>query len=232
MIIYYIKLEEKMDKKVLVFTNYGSWFRGLTEITKRVDWYDSYPEMSTPLVKCVSEPGTETTLQPVDNLSAEGVYLVFDEISQSMLASLLDQCKQNNDRLFILLHTRGYYTDSKDFESWQKNCSFAKGMHESGVKYKYEPVFDILTDKLGDTLNRITDSIFMPLDNAINNFLDECAMPKKKLENLLSYHILCEEGFKEELEAFLKKYESCQSYLEYAEEWDRLKDLLKSDSEK
>lgn len=221
-----------MDKKVLVFTNYGSWYRGLPEITKRVDWYDSYPEISNPLVKCVSEPGAETTLQPVNNLSAEGVYLVFDEISQNMLATLLDECTQNNDRLFILLHTRGYYTDSKDFESWQKNCSFAKGMHESGIKNKYEPVFDILTDKLGDELNRIINSIFMPLDNAINTFLDECAEPKKKLENLLSYHILCEEGFKDAMEAFRNKYESCQNYLEYAEEWDRLRDLLKRDNEK
>lgn len=221
-----------MDKKVLVFTNYGSWYRGLPEITKRVDWYDSYPEISNPLVKCVSEPGSETILQPVSNLSDEGVYLVFDEISQNMLATLLDECTQNNDRLFILLHTRGYYTDSKDFESWEKNCSFAKGMHESGIKYKYEPVFDILTDKQGDELNRITHSIFMPLDNAINTFLDECAVPKKKLENLLSYHILCEEGFKDAVEAFRNKYESCQSSSEYAEEWDRLNNLLKGVSEK
>lgn len=220
-----------MDK-VLVFTNYESWYRGLPKITERVDWYDSYPEISNPLVKCVSEPGTETTLQPVNNLSSEGVYLVFDEISQNMLATLLDECTQNNDRLFILLHTRGYYTDSKNFESWQKNCFFAKGMHESGIKNKYEPVFDILTDKLGDTLNRITNSIFMPLDNAINSFLDECAEPKKKLENLFSYHILCEQGFKNELDAFLKKYESCQKSSEYAEDWDRLNELLQGVSEK
>ena len=49
---------------------------------------------------------------------------------------------------------------------------------------------------------------------------------KKKLENLFSYHILCEQGFKNELDAFLEKYELCQSSSEYAEDWDRLNEIL------
>ena len=220
-----------MDK-VLVFTNYESWYRGLPKITERVDWYDSYPELINPLVKCVTEQGTETILQPVDNLSSSGVYLVFDQIDRSILATLLDDCKQNNDRLFILLHSRGFYTQPHDFETWKEICSFAKGIHESGIKHKYELVFDILTDKEGDQLNRIINSIFMPLNNAIHCFLEECMEPKKKLSNILSYHILCEQGFKNELDAFLKKYESCQKSSEYAEDWDRLNDLLRGVSEK
>ena len=216
-----------MDK-VLVFTNYESWYRGLQKITKRVDWYDSFPEMNNPLVKCVVEQGTGTKLQPVDNLTGEGVYLVYDEIFQDELAPLLDECKMNNDRLFIMLHTNGIYTCSNHFEPWREICVFAKGMHEPDNIY--ELVFDILTDNKGNEINRIVNSIF--LINAVIDFLRECHTPKKDLGKILSYQILCEKGFSEAMRAFKMKYDSCESYLEYKEDYEKLRSLLEEGTKK
>ena len=220
-----------MDK-VLVFSNYGSWFRGFPKIAKRVDWYDSYPVLDNPLTLCITEQGTETTLRPVDNLSAEGVYLVFDQINKKMLAPLLDACKQNKDKLFILIHTKGCYTHTNEFESWKEICFFEKGMHQSDKEKetKYEQVFNILTDKEGDKLNRIFNSVFKPV--TVNDFVTECLEPNKKLENLLSYQVLCEKGYSEALEEFRKKYESCESFLEYSKDLERVRDLLTSNGEK
>lgn len=220
-----------MDKKVLLLTNFGSWYDGIPDrIRNKVDWKEkSYPNKNNPIVKCVTNQGCSAMLQPVDNLSAEGIYLVFDDISHTKLDALLDECEQKHDLIFVLFHSIGYYKHQGAFSSW-KHLFPIKGMHEEGDSY--ELTFNILTDSENDKLNRIINSVFMPLDNAINTFLDECTEPKKNLENLLSYHILCEEGFKDAVEAFRNKYESCQSSSEYAEDWDRLNDLLKGVSEK
>ena len=220
-----------MDKKVLLLTNFGSWYNVIpSSIQNKVDWNEkSYPNKYNPIVKCVTNHGCSTMLIPVDSLSSEGIYLVFDDISHTKLDALLDECEQKHDLVFVLFHSSGYYKHQGAFSSW-KHLFPIKGMHEEGDLY--EIVFNILTDSENDKLNRIINSVFMPLDNAINNFLDECSKPNKKLENILSYHILCEEGFKDAMEAFRNKYESCQNHLEYAEEWDRLNDLLKGVSEK
>ena len=139
----------------MLLTNFNSWYMGMpSKIKKRVNWNeDSYPDEENPITKCATDKDDRIILQSVSNLSAEGVYLVFDQIDKSRLATLLDNCKRNNDRLFILLHSRGFYTQPVDFEKWKEICTFAKGMHEPGIKYRYEPVFDILTDNLGDAIH-------------------------------------------------------------------------------
>ena len=220
-----------MDK-VLIFTNYNSWYRGLKKIIKRVDWYDSYPDLNNPLVKCVVEQGAKTTLQPVDNLSEDGVYLVFDEIIQDELYPLLDKCKQDKDRLFILFHSNGNYKSTKYFEPWEEISTFASGMHQSGMNYEH--VFDILTDNLDDKTNRIINSVFKARFNAnvIMDFLHECHTPQKRLEETRSYQVLCHEGFGDAMKTFKEKYDSCNSFSEYEEEYNKLNALLMKGSKK
>lgn len=220
--------------KVLVFTNYNSWYLGFPKIKTKVDWSDSYPELNNPLVKCVTGQGTEKFLQPVGQLSEEGVYLVYDEIGQEILAPLLDKCKQDNDRLFILIHSKGGYTHPNDFESWKEICTVAKGIHEQDLEHKlknklerkYEYVFNILIDDEDDKTNRIINSIFKPFNNAVISFLRECCTPNKDLEKTLSYQVLCEEGFRDALDSFRKKYDSSENYLEYKEDLEKLRSLL------
>lgn len=221
-----------MDK-VLVFTNCKSWYLGFPKITKKVDWYDFYPDLNNPpLVKCVTEPGTKTILRPVDDFSDEGVYLVYDQISKDVLAPLLDGCKQDKDKLFILLHTHGNYTSPNVFEPWKDICSFAKGIHETGEKHKYELVFKILADNLDDKTNRIIESVFKTLINAVIEFLHECHIPKKRLEETRSYQVLCHEGFGDALRVFKEKYDSCNSFSEYEEDYNKLNALLTKGSKK
>ena len=215
-----------MDK-VLVFTNCKSWYLGFPKITKKVDWYDFYPDLNNPpLVKCVTEPGTKTILRPVDDFSDEGVYLVYDQISKDVLAPLLDECKRDNDKLFILLHTHGNFTHPSDFAPWKEICSFAKGIHETGEKHKYELVFKILTDNVGDKTNRIVESVFKTIINAVIAFLLECLTPKKCLEDTRSYQVLCQEGFADAMKAFKAKYDSCNSFSEYEEDYNNLQAFL------
>lgn len=216
-----------MDK-VLIFTNYNSWYRGLKKITKRVDWYDSYPDLNNPLVKCVVEQGAKTTLQPVDNLSEDGVYLVFDEIIQDELYPLLDKCKQDKDRLFILLHSHGYYKSTKYFEPWEEISTFASGRHQSDMNYEH--IFDILTDNLGDKTNRIINSAF--IFEVVIKFLQDSHSPHKELEKILSYQILSEKGFGDAMKTFKEKYDSCNSFSEYEEDYNKLNALLMKRSKK
>lgn len=220
-----------MDKVVLL-TNFYSWYLGMpSKIRKRVNWNeDSYPNVDNPITKCVTDKDDRIILQPVANLSAEGCYLVFDEISKASLQVLFDDCEKKKEQTFVLFHSQGFHNTQNKFNRWNYLFPYG-GMHEEGWGNSYEPVFDILTDSEGDKLNRIVNSVFMPL--VIHDFTEKCLVPNKRIElvNSPSYHILCEQGFKNELDAFLKKYESCQSSSEYAEEWDRLNDLLKGVSE-
>lgn len=219
--------------KVVLLTNFDSWYMGIpSEIKERVDWNEeSYPNEDNPLAKCVIDKDERIILQPVADLSAEGCYLVFDEISPSSLKALFNDSEKKKDQTFVLFHSHGCYNKQNKFNRWKHIFPYG-GMHMDEWGNFYKPVFDILTDLEGDKLNRIVNSIFMPL--VIHDFTDKCLVPNKRIElvNLPSYHILCEQGFKKELDAFLKKYESCQSSSEYAEEWDRLNDLLKGVSEK
>ena len=221
-----------MDKKVLLLTNFGSWYNVIpSSIQNKVDWNEkTYPNKYNPIVKCVTNHGCSTMLLPVDSLSAEGIYLVFDDISHTELDTLLHECEEKHDLIFVLFHNGGSYKHQGAFSEW-KHLFPIKGMHEED-EYSYVPTFKILTDSENDKLNRIVNLVFMPL--VIHDFTEKCLVPsiKDKLVNLPSYHILCEQGFKNELDAFLKKYESCQSTSEYAEDWDRLKDLLQGVSEK
>ena len=216
-----------MDKVVLL-TNFYSWYLGMpSKIRKRVNWEkDSYPNNKRPITKCVTDKDDRIILQPVDDLSAEGCYLVFDMIRLPLLKALFDDCEQKKDQTFVLFHSQGCFNRLNNFEQWR--CLFPyRGMHEEGWGNSYQPVFDRLTDSEGDKLNRIINSVFMPL--VIHDFTDKCLVPNKRIElvNLPSYHILCEQGFRNELDAFLNKYESCQSSSEYAEDWDRLNELLR-----
>lgn len=220
-------------KKVVLLTNFDSWYMGMPfEIRKRVNWNeDSYPNEKNPIAKCVTNKDDRIILQPVADLSAEGCYLMFDEISSSSLKILLDDCEKQKDQTFILFHSQGFHNTQNKFNRWNYLFPYG-GMHEEGWSNLYQPIFDILTDSEGDKLNRIVNSVFMPL--VVHDFTKKCLVPniKNELINLPSYHILYERGFKNELETFLRKYESCQSSSEYAEEWDRLNDLLKGVSEK
>lgn len=220
-------------KQVVLLTNFDSWYMGMpSKIRNRVNWKEnSYPNDNNPITKCVTDKDGRINLQPVADLSAEGCYLVFDETRPSSLKALFDDCEKKKDQTFVLFHSRGCFNKPNNFKRWR--CLFpCEGMHEEGWGNSYEPVFDRLTDSEGDKLNRIVNSVFMPL--VIHDFTEKCLVPsiKDKLVNLPSYHILCEQGFKNELDAFLKKYESCQKSSEYAEDWDRLNELLQGVSEK
>lgn len=221
-----------MDK-VLLLTNFDSWYLGIpSKIRKRVSWdEETYPNKNNPIVLCVTTKGSGATLQPVGDLSSEGVYLVFDGINRAKLDAMLDACEQNHDRVFILYHSSGYYNHPSAFSPW-KQLFPKKGMHEEGKQNLYEPAFDKLTDSEGDKLYRIIDAVFMPSYEAVLDLLQECLVPNKNLEQLPCYQTLSEEGFAETLEVFRKKYESSKNLCEYKEDLAGLRDLLTRGREK
>ena len=185
-------------KRVVLLTNFNSWDSGMPfEIRKRVNWNeDSYPDEDNPIAKCVTDKEYRIILHPVADLSAEGCYLVFDEISKASLQVLFDDCEKKRDQTYVLFHSQCFHNTQNKFNKWNYLFPYG-GMHEEGWGNSYEPVFDILTDSEGDKLNRIVNSVFMPL--VVHDFTDRSLMPncKDKLVNSPSYHILCERGFKD-----------------------------------
>lgn len=216
-----------MDK-VLVFTNINSGVLGLPAIMKKVrenkDWKYSYPNENSPIAICVENQGASATLRPINDFSEEGIYLVYDEIDNYLLDNLLKECKHNNDRLCVLIHSRGDYNDLNYFNV-RNNIYTLRGIHEQERIHFYEPVFDIIIDKDDNKLARVINSIFMP--EVIKGFLHECLVPNNKnLLNTPSYHFLYQGDFKGALESFMKRYESSNSLEEYKADLAILRDTL------
>ena len=108
-----------MDK-VLVFTNYNSGYQGLPSVRRIDEWYDSYPDESNPIVLCRYDKQVNgPTLQPVNHIIDEGIYLVYDEIERGLLDNLLIECGQMNDRICVLTHSKGNYKDLSYFNQWK-----------------------------------------------------------------------------------------------------------------
>lgn len=200
--------------KVLVFTNNYSWQCISETVTDLVDWDDSYPNSAAPLTLCT----TNRTLQSVDNISAEGVYLVYDAIDAQRLRLILNQCP--DDVFFILIHS---HPSPNVFCDWNKQSVVISGMHDNDEKNKYYPLFKILTDDKPDKTNRIIKAVFIETVKA--NFTSGCLFPNNKSDQFrLALKILKEQpDLKDAVEEFMLVYERCDDRSAYREHLNKLK---------
>ena len=210
--------------KILVFTNKTSW-RGMSDsIRNKVDWDKSYPKEISPLALCVAEQSGKMTLQLVDNISEDGVYLVYDAIDNDKLASILNKC--HSDFYYILIHRRPNVSVLSD---WNKQSVIISGMHENKDEEKYYPLFKILTDDESDKTNRIIKKVFM--ETIISNFTDGCRYPKNNSNQfLLAYNILRNNTcLKNDIDDFLSLYNKSDSRIDYIEKLNVLKTKLEEE---
>ena len=199
---------------VLVFTNNYSW-QGISElVTGRVDWDDSYTNSTNPLTFCT----TNRTLQSVDNISEEGVYLVYDDIDANRLRLILDQ--HSDDVFFILTHSQ---PKPIVFNDWNKQSVVISGMHDNEDNHVYYPLFKILTDDKPDKTNRIIKNVFIETVKA--NFKNGCKYPKNNSDQFaLALKILREQPvLKGAVDEFMSVYEQSDSFGAYKEHFEKLK---------
>lgn len=214
-----------MDK-VLIFTNENSWNNITKKIRDKVNW-DTYPNNNSPIMQCVVNNDGKVDLYSKPDFNEAGIYLIYDEINMAQLSQLLDKCK--NDSLYILLHS---YKEGRrrpeDFTPWERHCYIERGLHDNDDSFKYKPTFKIITDSEGNKTDRIIKNIFAPLEEAAMELLYICTVPKKKIEETDAYRTLIQnEKYRNLLEKFKIKYDSCNNFDEYKDEWEKLrKDIV------
>lgn len=183
-----------MSTTVLVFTNSGSW-RGLdkalrarvkdlwnTQRTETVKVMSDYPSLANPLVRCLEKPDAPVSLDPTSaEKIANGVYLVFDELDKELFDKIMTRTQTGES--YVLVHTQGF---TKALIPYGESRIVLDGKHEP-TDPLYTPVFDILTDKGADKLQRII-KLLKPTDkeslkNTVLTFLIGCMDPKDKLED-------------------------------------------------
>lgn len=199
--------------KILVFTNKTSW-RGISKAIRTiVNWDNSYPNETNPITFYT----VNRSLQPVDNLSEEGVYLVYDAIDIERLRLMLNQCP--DDIFFVLIHSK---PDAGVFSDWNKQSVVIPGMHENDDELKYYPLFKILADNELDKTNRIIRKIFM--ETIISNFTDGCRYPKNNSNQFrLAYNILRQNPcLKDYLDDFMSLYEKSDNRSDYIDKLNAL----------
>lgn len=199
---------------ILVFTNKTSWIGISKAIRTRVSWEKTYPNETNPITFYTAN----RSLQSVDNLSEEGVYLVYDAIDTERLRSILNQCPNVN--YFVLIHS---IPDTSFFSDWDKQSVVVRGRHENDNEEKYYPLFDILTDDKPDKTNRIIKSVF--IDAVESNFISGCSYPHNNSNQFrLAYRILREQpDLKDAVEEFMSVYEQSDDWSAYREHLNKLK---------
>lgn len=214
--------------KILVFTNAERWNQLRAEFD--VDdtlWNAHYNTIDKNIVLKYGIEKGQAVLQEIPDFAIldEGIYLVYDQIEETKLKLLLNNCA--NDSLFVLLHNRGAKRNS-----FSEGNMVLKGNHDTEDAHYYYPLFNLLTSiSAGDTVanktNHIIKSIFMPLKEAALELLNECLVPKRNLDESNAYGILYQkEELKKELDEFRKKYDASSSLNDYKADLERLRDLV------
>lgn len=199
---------------ILVFTNKTSWIGISKAIRTRVDWEKTYPNETNPITFYTAN----RSLQSVDYLSEEGVYLVYDTIDTERLRSILNQCPEVN--YFALIHS---VPKTSFFSDWDKQSVVVRGRHENDNEEKYYPLFDILTDDKPDKTNRIIKNVFIETVKA--NFKNGCKYPNNgSAQFRLALKLLKEQpDMKDAVDEFMSVYERSDSFGVYKEHFEKLK---------
>ena len=211
--------------KVLVFTQKGKWINFDDEILQRVNqasWNNQYPNNNNPIVKCGFSGSA--FLIPIDLnklFDEEGVFLVYDSMDSNSFMILKQQCA--GDQVYLLTHSSGIWKQN-NFINWK--VFTLSGTHNNRDEDIYYPLFDILTDSMGDKMNRIVNTIFKPriLMNSIYQFMLGCSVPKNQDPQLQQAYqsLLVIDGLKEEVENFYNHYKDCDQEEDYQEAFREL----------
>lgn len=214
--------------KVLVFTNVERWYDLDSEFdVDNALWNAKYDAIEEELVlKYGIKDGIAVLTElPMISFEEEGVYFVYDRIDETKLKQLLSQCA--NDEVFALIHNTGVKKNS-----FGDDVIVLQGNHDSEPEHRYIRLFNLLTkveedDTIATKVNRVIDEIF--LEEVISKFVGEFYEPNKNMGQSARYRILSKmDKYKEALEAFRKKYESCRVREEYIEDYIQLRDMLNS----
>lgn len=214
--------------KLLVFTNAERWNQIKGEFfVEETQWNIPYNSIADAQVLKYGIQNGTAILHPISNLSIKeaGVYFVYDLISESVLKQLQKQC--TDDNLYVLVHTRGVARSN-----WEEGVHVLEGNHDTSDEHYYYPLFDKLTiimdsDTEVGKLDEVVKLLFKPLQEAASEFLNECLVPKRNLDESNAYGILYQkEELRKELDEFRKKYDASSNLKDYEANLERLRDLV------
>lgn len=173
------------NTKILVLTQQNKWYNNISaRYDEHIDieqWKNDYPIDSVPVKKCDFIDGKAVLCEiDLNNFAnEEGVFLVYDSITNPEVLELLkEQCK--GCELYLLIHRNGNL-QKNDFNDWNVK-EFREGSHTYQLSDYYVTVFNILTDKEPDKLERIIDKVFAPNLEIVLRFLNHCLVPDSERE--------------------------------------------------
>ena len=125
--------------------------------------------------------GDDAEWVKVDDFKKEGVYMIFDSLSDPAFEDLKSQCK--GDEISALYHSLPVRRN--ELPGLSSNTACREGRHEPGNFY-YSKVFEILTDNEKDKGKRIEELLKYSereiISNAVHAFLIGCSMKQTETE--------------------------------------------------
>ena len=212
--------------KVLVFTNPQRWnqLKAQFDVDNSL-WNARYKTIAEKLVLKYGIKDGTAALEEMPKLAIEeeGIYFVYDKIEETKLKQLLGQCA--DDEVFALIHTSGIRKSG-----FGDGVIVLQGNHDTEDDHYFYPLFVLLTsveedDAITTKVNHIIDELF--LGEVIDKFVSEFNEPNKNIGQSSRYRILSKmDKYKDALEVFRKKYESCKIREEYIEDLIQLREML------
>ena len=219
-----------MNKKVLIFTNFGKWQNIYTTQQEQESfaWPDFNNNFGTKytILKCT---GSDPALEVVEDFAKGCVFLVFDEVDKDTLLPMIDNCP--NDKFYVLFHDKGHYQNEL-----KERCVCLKGNHSGNTYDHYRPTFDLLKERnIGEESLRenIIKSIFKDLYEIVFQFLSECSFPHNdKSDGFINACDALQASLEDDklngkLNEFIELYSTKDNIKDYIEELESLrKDLM------
>lgn len=212
--------------KILVFTNAYRWNEMCDCFNvDETRWNAVFQNIENDKIyKCCLDANYTNILEPLSeiSISEEGIYLVYDNIDNDLIKSLLNQCTKDN--VYVLVHTHGVNINQIKEADFSGRCMVLQGMHDP-TSYYYN-VFDILTDNIPDKTCRIISTVFKPIEQAKRSFLYGCITPKNESKEFIKAYEILHSCLGKEVEDFMTFYMQCNSLSEYKNELKKLRDKI------
>lgn len=206
--------------KVLIFTHFDKLGYMNPKIAGIME--DIYPYEDEPISLLTSDDNGSSGFKYVKDFLADGIYLVYDQLSNDAFDAILHQC--NEDGVYTLYHSLP--KRSNELFKLKKGTN-REGRHELGNAY-YPPIFEVLTDPHGDKQGRIIRILELTpkecMANAIHVFMNGCwTHTVDTTEFLSAYHYLLsfDEIKREVKDYFENKYPDTAAFIS-------IRDLLTS----
>ncbi len=224
--------------KILIFTNKDSLRNIISLRTKVAElWGKNYPQPSAPIYRCLFTPGRPAELVPSETCDTDGVFLIFDSISMSLVETLVSQCEKGEVLVLVHSATEQYVISCfNQLATVNLKVLVRTGGHDDNKPEKlYFPIYSILTDVSDNQFERIR-KILKPyeateLQNVALRFFNGCMKPGNEDDGFKNAYkgLLEDEEIKQKIQSFYKDYYKGKTRVEdYQEELGKVSEEVMS----